>query len=366
MQKELLELNDLLAIIHNNTEAIQLDKSAAKKAGALQQHFLISFLQQQTQKAVSWLVLMSQKACSIWLDHLYQQRKNRKKKNNLLDELEIQLASFTDFIYRQFPEQFDLHQPMPHTIWEQRQNTLEALWESFITRYREAIDPSLITLIRSCYNNMTTEQQPLTYYQYEFWFTLWKILPSDITGIHTDCNEALIHTLIRYNLNSKEMIHAILERLLQKMDTHTDPLRFWAEQFSLIHRIPDLQKDGLEHDELSAKKQLLLAIKKEILIAQKFKRLNHPIHEEEHTPIQTDLTAAQIALLIRLKIECGLYRSENITETLKIVSKHYLTRHKEIPRAEVLRTKYYSPDPATIKILRERLLQMLTEVSSKA
>lgn len=366
MQKELLELNELLAIIHNNTEDIPFDKSAAKKAGALQQHFLISFLQQQTQKAVSWLVLLSQKACALWLHHLYLQRKKSKKKNTLSEELEIQLAQFTDFLYRQFPEQFDIHQIMPQRIWDQRQDALEALWESFITHYREAIDPSLITLIRSCYNNMTTEQQPLTYYQYEYWYTLWKILPSDIAGIHTDNNEALIHTLIRYNLNNKNITHAILDKLLQKIDSYADPLTCWAEQFSLIHRIPDLQKKGLEHNELSAKKQLLLAIKKEILIAQQFNRLKHATHQEELLPIQTDLTAAQIALLVRLKIECGLYRSENITETLKIVSKHYLTRHKEIPRAEVLRTKYYSPDPASIKILRERLLQMLTEVSSKA
>lgn len=361
MQEDFHELNELMMSVQ---EEGTLREDAAQKAATLKKNFLYHFLEQQGSKTAYWLVLTSQRVTSIWLNDLYELRKKRQKRNRVLEEVEIKMASFIDFIYRRFPGYFNLQETMPYSIWEQKEEELTALWKRFSDNHKESIDPSLVTLVLSVYHKCLEENAAPTYHEYEYFLRLWHILPSDLPGIVPDNNESLVQTLIRYNFNHPDVTATIIQRLVRLTETSSNNMVFWVEQFRYFNQIAQVGKTGLIQDSPSCKKQLLTAIKKELAISEQLHKQNKLLQIEQQidNPIATDLTSGQLALLIRLKIETGLYKTDNITETLKKMGQHYLNRHNERITAETLRTKYYSPDSASIQIIHNRLMNMMAQL----
>jgi hypothetical protein len=179
-----------------------------------------------------------------------------------------------------------------------------------------------------------------------------------------DINESLVQTLIRYNCNHPDVIATIIQRLAKLTEATNSNIVFWVEQFRYFSQIAQLHKSALIQDALPCKKQILIAIKKEMAISEQLQKQHNRLELEQQLtePIATDLTSGQLALLIRLKIETGLYKTDNITETLKKMGQQYLNRHNERITAETLRTKYYTPDTASIKIIHNRLMNMMSQL----
>lgn len=361
MQEELHELHALMISIEEEGE---LPGGASQKAVTLKKNFLHHFLDKQSSKAAGWLVCITQRAIGIWLNELYEMRLKRRKKNQVLEEIEIKMASFIDFLYRRFGNYFNLHETMPYSIWEQREEELEALWKRFLNQHQASVDPSIITLIYSVYRQCLAEHNAPTYHEYECFKRLWRILPGDMPAIATDTNELIIQTLIRQNLNNPDVVAYILLRLGQLMETSSHTPVFWLEQFRYFNQLPQVARTRLLQGHPSCKKQLLIAIRKELLISEQMQKQSNLLgaEQEVHGSIETDLSSGQLALLTRLKIETGVYKTDNITETLKKVGQQYLNRQKERISAETLRTKYYSPDTASIKIIHTRLLTMVARL----
>lgn len=361
MQEDLHELNELMMSIQ---EEGTLSEDAARKAAALKKNFLYRFLEQQGSRTAHWLILTSQQVISIWLNDLYELRKKRQKRNRVMEEVEIKLASFIDFMYRRFPGYFNLQETMPYSIWEQKEEELAVLWKRFSDNHRESIDPTLVTLVLSVYHKCLDENAAPTFYEYEYFTRLWRILPTDLPGVVPDINESLVQTLIRHNFNHPDVVATIIQRLAKLTEASNSNIVFWVEQFRYFSQIAQLHKSGLIQDALPCKKQILIAIKKEMAISEQLQKQHHRLELEQQLtePIATDLTSGQLALLIRLKIETGLYKTDNITETLKKMGQQYLNRHNERITAETLRTKYYSPDTASIKIIHNRLMNMMAQL----
>lgn len=370
MPNELRELEQLLEILGAGMtgpeQTENLGKAAAEQAAGLRKYLMISFYRQRGREAATWMIQSAYRMAAIWLNQLYEGRLQRTKKSRWLEELEVQLGGFVNFLYRHFPTYCDHQEPMPYAIWEQHEPILQAQWETLYKNHQEALDPSLLSLIRSIYQQRMREQETLSFYEAEYFKNLLKILPTDLPGVHKDLNTAMVQTLIRYNFNSCDFIAYLLEQMQEEAET--SGADYWVNRFRIIHRIPDAGKPGLEPAQLSCRKQLLIALKKESLLQKQVQQqigagVDHTVTAR---PIQTDLTAGQLALLIRLKVEAGLYHVENINELLKKCCERYYTRNGEIPNITTLRMRYYSPDPASTKILRERLLQMAHKLNGAA
>jgi hypothetical protein len=364
MPNEIRELESLLELLGAGTvspeQADKLGKTATEQAAGLRRYLMISFYRQRGREAATWMIQSAYRLSAIWLNQLYEGRLQRTKRNRWLEELEVQLGGFVNFLYRHFPAYCDEQERMPLPIWEQHEPELQARWESLYKNYQDQLDASLLALITGIYRQILTQQDTLSFYEAAYFKNLLKVLPTDLPGVQSDLNTATIQTLIRYNFNSRDFIAQLLHRMHQEAEASgTD---YWINQFRTIHRIPDLAKPGLEPEQASCKKQLLVAIRKESLLTKQMQQQLTAGPTANHPPIQTDYTAGQLALLVRLKVETGMYRTENITDTLTKISQCYLPRNREPLAPETLRTKYYSPDPASIRILRDRLLTLLAQL----
>jgi len=80
---------------------------------------------------------------------------------------------------------------------------------------------------------------------------------------------------------------------------------------------------------------------------------------EEVERIPTNMTVAQMALLIRLLRESELLPEQHKSQMFRAFSQLFLSHKGEIFSAHSLRGKYFEQNDHTIAIMRERLIEML-------
>jgi len=79
--------------------------------------------------------------------------------------------------------------------------------------------------------------------------------------------------------------------------------------------------------------------------------------------IELKLTVAQLALLIRLLYEEGVFAIKNIASLLKFFSKHFMSKKQEHISYGSMNKLYYSGDQFTAYAVRELLLKMIAKIN---
>ena len=79
--------------------------------------------------------------------------------------------------------------------------------------------------------------------------------------------------------------------------------------------------------------------------------------------IELKLTVAQLALLIRLLYEEGVFAMKNIAGLLRFFSRHFMSKKQEHISYGSMNKLYYSGDQFTGYAVRELLLRMVAKIN---
>lgn len=189
-------------------------------------------------------------------------------------------------------------------------------------------------------------------------FYLQNIIQEIETGLVFISENTLRDLFFYHNFNSACFIEYELELLkteMQSIPIHADKVSFLQGRLVLVSQLKLKAGTSFDSKELSAKKQIIEWINVEIKNIE-LKERNACGIDIQITPeskIQTTLSVAKLAVLIRLLVVDKIIINPTIAPMLKTVSKFFTTLQKDEISFGSLETKYHAPDKATLKTMKE-------------
>jgi hypothetical protein len=216
----------------------------------------------------------------------------------------------------------------------------------------------IIDVLQECINEkFTTPENYLTFRKVNYLKNIFRQIESSTSII----NEAYIRQLFfNNNFNAAGFIdyeiNLIKNKLIDENSAAENIALLKAEQFQ-ISQLKDRSAAGYELNHPSVKKQLtdwvIEKIKQEELSNLKGKDKDLQINPE--SKIQTSLSVAKLAVLIRLLVADKIIINKSVAPMLRTVAKLFTTLQKDEISFGSLETKYHAPDKATLNIMKEML-----------
>ncbi len=306
---------------------------------------------------------------------LTEQICTQKKKITFLQkqygELQRILVSHLLYLQTHFTSYFDLRQPVPAVVWMPKQQEwllqLGALKEEWL--YQQC-DPYLAFFIFTAIQNRIAKEPYPTYQQYHYLQMLLTEMETEIGASATPpATERLLNLLIRNNFNHPQVTHYYLQQVQQQipedasLQEKADCIAMHLKACQQLYCSED--RWFLQYPSLT--ESICRAIKQELLFCyRKLKLATLPTGQtvsvsssNQPLPVVTALSVGQLAVMVRLLVECRIIECNNHSELMKRLANHISTTKAAKISAESLRIKYYAPDTAAINISNEYLHKML-------
>jgi hypothetical protein len=168
------------------------------------------------------------------------------------------------------------------------------------------------------------------------------------------------HTFVRYNFNAEYVIEYEKDLITQQISNtgnHTDLIAFLLEEKNRVNKICIYSKVRFDNYALSVKEQILLFIDEQIKEAKiRFNRTkDNDILLDPDSKIQTTLSVAKLAVLVRLLVADKIIINKTIAPMLRTITKLFSTLQKDEISFGSFETKYHAPDKNTINMMKEML-----------
>jgi len=191
-------------------------------------------------------------------------------------------------------------------------------------------------------------------------------LVQEIEAASASITENAVRNLLYYNnFNSNCFIEYeidLIKAQAEHFETDAANISFLQQHFSLISQVKTKATTGFDSKKLHLKKQITDYITEEIKhIQQKSKRASDKdVMIDPELKIQTSLSVAKLAVLIRLLVVDKIIINRTIAPMLKTVSKLFTTLQKDDISFGSLETKYHAPDKATLNMMKEIMQKWVT------
>jgi hypothetical protein len=279
---------------------------------------------------------------------------------SLCPEAERVLEFMQDFFYREF----DFDYRVSAFCLQEFHQAFQLKLDYWKLKLKQS---AIIDTLHECMNEkMLNSENHLSFRKLSYLKNLFHCLET-ITTIISE--ENIRELLIYYNFNSGCYIDYEKQLIKQKLNDAKN-----AEENIAALRNEQQQISGwkikhnicFETDKPSIKKQLhdwiTLEIKQLQLTEQKSEE--HKLIIDPDAKIQTSLSVAKLAVLIRLFVADKIIINKTVAPMLRTVSKLFTTLQKDEISFGSLETKYHAPDKATLNIMKE-MMQKWVKLSDK-
>ena len=277
-----------------------------------------------------------------------------------------QLDRLSVFLIREFSEYLDPGLPAPYShkvlLLNEQQVLVEELSEFIQQQIEDAALQSLLQEVISTFKALS--QQPTSLRQLTYWQVFLPHL-NELLNSQADQpdhqTEYYLTGLTAINFNHPGFyawgIYYLEQELAEQQTTagKLDTLCYFQKQ---IRQVRPVTEHSFDVEQLSLQAQLSDWVSEEIRYWQQMaENQSNPITEVERIP--TNMTLAQMALLIRLLQETDLLPKKNKARTFRAFSQVLLSHKQQPIAAESLKTKYHQPDESSIRVLKEKVKAML-------
>lgn len=269
----------------------------------------------------------------------------------LCNETETVLQFMQNFLYQSFDSDFKVSvYYLTHL-----QNSISLKLEYWKIKLLQS---PVIDVLQECINEkFATPENYLSFRKVNYLKNIFRQIESSTTVI----NEVFIRELlINYNFNSTGFIDyetsLIKNKLNVENSTDENIALLKTEQFR-IAQLKDRPGVGYELNRPSVKKQLtdwvIDKIRNEELT--NLKRKDKDLQIDPESKIQTSLSVAKLAVLIRLLVADKIIINKSVAPMLRTIAKLFTTLQKDDISFGSMETKYHAPDKATLNIMKEML-----------
>ena len=176
--------------------------------------------------------------------------------------------------------------------------------------------------------------------------------------------ERLLKKLLLLNFNHGQLISHLTEKIRALLDQELRSAEKFAHLYQFQYQIEKLPHDEsvfLYADTASCRLQLEKYIEREMkkLRAQQYVQSQTSISENEQPElIYTSLSVSQLAFLLRLLLDNGIFQFENKRELFRMICNAFKNKTGPISVSS-FRNHFYDPDPATMKMVSDHLMELM-------
>lgn len=188
-----------------------------------------------------------------------------------------------------------------------------------------------------------------------------KYLLREIGSATTAVSENYVRKLFIYNnFNSNCFINyeiELVQSVITKLQTNQEAISFLQSEQGRIAKLKMKSGISFDYEQPSIKKQLSDWINEEIkqLELKNRKAADKDLLIDPESKIQTSLSVAKLAVLIRLLVVDKIIINKNVAPMLRTVAKLFTTLQKDEISFGSLETKYHAPDKTTLNTMKEMM-----------
>lgn len=217
---------------------------------------------------------------------------------------------------------------------------------------------SLIAALKECLaDKFSLPEAGLTYRKVHF----LKTLITQIELATTVITEEFIRELFIYNnFNAECFIEYEITLVKEKVGTlsnYTESILFLQTEKERVAGLKIKASSCFDIHQPSVKKQLADFITEEIkqVEIKNNKAANKDLLIDPESKIQTSLSVAKLAVLIRLMVIDKIIINKSVAPMLRTITKLFTTLQKDEISFGSLETKYHAPDKSTVNVMKEML-----------
>lgn len=269
----------------------------------------------------------------------------------LCNEVETVLQFMQNFLYQHFDFDFKISVFYLKHFQDSISLKLE-YWKI------KLLQSPIIDVLQECINEkFATPENYLSFRKINYLKNIFRRIECSTSVI----NEVFIRELlINCNFNSTGFIDYEISLIKNKLNDESsideNIALLKAEQFR-IAQLKDRPGVGYELNQPTVKKQLtdwvIEQIRNEEFSILKSK--NKDLQIDPKSKIQTSLSVAKLAVLIRLLVADRIIINKSVAPMLRTIAKLFTTLQKDDISFGSLETKYHAPDKATLNIMKEML-----------
>lgn len=303
------------------------------------------------------------------LDILYSFCKYSQQNDSIIELYKIiskDLQSTLDFIEDFFGNYFDRNEKVPEPYLSIAKESLKKQVKRVKNAYQKQadVDMSLVNIISDCTMHLVcTESKPITYTQLSYQKNLLTELLQPRIVMSTT---KIIAGLYYMNFNEDNFIAYEYEWLnysTKSLSTKKEKIGFLRFEQKKLNQLPLKLNSCYNPNMPSLRDQINGWINEEV---KYFESISTPVKtesEETDNKINTSLSVAKLALLIRLLVIDKIIINRTVAPMLRIVVKLFTTLQKDEISFGSLETKYHAPDKATITAVRDMLFKWINILS---
>lgn len=310
-------------------------------------------------------VKMNQALLIRLLDKLYSCRNDNvpEKVLSLYKALGSHLQTSLDFIEDFFGNYFDKNEKVPVPYLEiTRAEISRRLQKLTFVFNSSCVEPALTKAIVQSLKQFTGSKtdKPVSYAD----LTYHKLLLDELISQEPLSTQSVRKTLYQLNFNEIGFVDFESERLhtlIEGVQLKTEKIAALRFEQKTIAQYPEKLNTVYDQSMLALKEQVNSWIEAEI----KFLENGHASEKEQTAQIDpgekinTSLSVAKLALIIRLLVVDKIIINRTIAPMLRVISKMFTTLQKDEISFGSLETKYHAPDKATITAVRDMLFKWI-------
>lgn len=270
---------------------------------------------------------------------------------SVCNQIEYALQFMQNFFYQQFDLDSRLTKFYLHQFSECSKLKLE-YWQIKLN------DSPLIDTLKECLAaKFASPENNITYRKSNY----LKYLLQEIESATTVISEDYVREVFIYNnFNSTCFINHEIELVktkLNKFQTNQETISFLQAKQIRTNQLKIKSGSSYDNQQPSIKKQLSNWITEEIkqLEVKNRKAADKDLMIDPESKIQTSLSVAKLAVLIRLLVVDKIIINKSVAPMLRTVTKLFTTLQKDEISFGSIETKYHAPDRTTLNTMKEMM-----------
>jgi hypothetical protein len=281
-------------------------------------------------------------------DCLYE---NQNEFTTVFSKIENTIQFLHSFFYQQFDADSRLTKYCLQQFFECAKLKIE-YWKIKLNN-----SPLLVTLEECLADKFISAETIITYRKINY----IKYLLEQIESATTVISEKYVREIFLYNnFNAECFINyeiGLIEREMKNFQTNRDAILFLQSDYVRLSQLKIKAGIYFDSKQPSVKKQLLDWVVdkiKQVEVTDK-KANDKDLQIDSESKIQTSLSVAKLAVLIRLMVVDKIIINKSVAPMLRTVTKLFTTLQKDEISFGSMETKYHAPDKATLNTMKEIL-----------
>ena len=342
-------------------------KKALEELHSCRNYFQQQYNLYESEQQLKQLIQNCQQALVQQSDYVFRLQEQGSPLPETIEKLLLEMESLLDDIAQFFPDWFNKHLPAPlHYIMVfQKAKTKHLVhYREIFFQKREQFEQWSALFVEMEKQIQCLHLYPTSFHQLHFISQLLQLKDKKRMPIVVSAVFSISELyLLEQGYNEEDFLDYLLEKMKTAAENAVSVTIYWEEQRKLVLQLRKKNNQLYQVNQPDCFTELLRHIEAEVLFLQNIQSQEKIVNKGNTDKlIPCKFSVGQLALLMRLFVEQEWISPDNQTEFFQLIASSIMMGNKGQISPQSLRNKYYTPDKASIKAVKDLLYELLKEL----